>query len=737
MIKVRRVMDKELRILILDDVPADAELEEHELRKAGLVFTSKVVDTKEAFLEELDEFVPDIILSDYDLPTFDGLAALRIAKKKCPDVPFILVTWKLGEEFAIKTLKKGATDYVLKDNLQRLVIAVKRALEETKLITERKLAEARLKQSEEKFRSLAEQFPNMIFINYKGRVVYANKKCEEVMGYTTDEFYTERFDFRSLIAPEYLDQVSSSFQKHMQGYEVLPYEYVLLTKDGKRIEVIITTKLIDYENGKAILGIITEITERKQAEKLMGDALAFNKTIFEASPIGIITYKASGQCVSANESIAKMVGATVDQLLKQNFYHLESWKKSGMLELAEEVLATGMKKTEDVRLISTFGKDVWFVCRFVPFQYGDEPHLLALFTDITQRKESEQVLKETEQKLRNIVEHSNELYYIHDTNQVLSYVSPQSLQVLGYTPDEIMIEWTNLVTDNPINEKGIEITEKALKTGEKQPPYLLELYKKDRSKVLLEIDESPLKDGQGNVIGIAGAARDVTEQKKAEHALRASEAELHDNYFIQSAINMILSESLKNIPLDEILQKALNMILAIPWIAFESMGSISLVADDADILVMKAQSNLPESLKELCAQVPFEKCLCGKAAQSQKIEFADHIDERHEICYEGMHPHGHYSVPILFSGKTLGVLNIYLKEGHIRDKKEEEFLQTVADTLAGIIVRKKAEDRIEYLAYYDGLTGLPNRNLFIDRLTQGIARAEYSKKTCCSFNHGY
>jgi CheY-like chemotaxis protein len=114
-------MDKELRILILEDVPADAELEEHELRKSGLVFTSKIVNTREAFLKELDGFFPDIILSDYDLPSFDGLAALRIAKEKRPDVPLVLVTGKLGEEFAIEKLKEGVTDYVLKGNYRNIL----------------------------------------------------------------------------------------------------------------------------------------------------------------------------------------------------------------------------------------------------------------------------------------------------------------------------------------------------------------------------------------------------------------------------------------------------------------------------------------------------------------------------------------------------------------------------------------------------------------------------------------
>src|SRR4030042_1019793 len=140
-----------------------------------------------------------------------------------------------------------------------------------------------------------------------------------------------------------------------------------------------------------------------------------------------------------------------------------------------------------------------------------------------QYKPTKQSLNESEQKLRNIIEHSNELFYIHDIHHKLNYVSPQSLQILGYTPDEMITEWTNLITKNPINKTGVEITEKALKTGKKQKPYILELYKKDGTKVLLEIDESPYKDTEGKVIGIIGAARDITEQKKAEEALKKSE----------------------------------------------------------------------------------------------------------------------------------------------------------------------------------------------------------------------
>ena len=177
------------------------------------------------------------------------------------------------------------------------------------------------------------------------------------------------------------------------------------------------------------------------------------------------------------------------------------------------------------------------------------------------------------------------------------------------------------------------------------------------------------------------------------------------------------------------LQKALNMILALPWLSVQSSGSIHLVEDSSEVLVLKARYNLPEQLIHSCTRVPFGKCLCGIAAKTKKILFADHIDERHEICQEGMLPHGHYIVPILYRERTLGVINLYLNAGHIRNQREEEFLLAVADTLAGILIRKQAEDKIQYLAYYDELTGLPNRSLFLDRLSyQGIARAEHGRK---------
>ncbi len=134
-------------------------------------------------------------------------------------------------------------------------------------ITERRQAEEALQESEEKFRGLAEQSPNMIFINQKGRVIYANKKCEEIMGYSRKEFYSEKFDFMDIIAPDSRKLIKDNFKKHLKGKEVPPYEYKLLTKDGREIVGIDTTKLIDIKGERAVLGIITDITEQVRSRE--------------------------------------------------------------------------------------------------------------------------------------------------------------------------------------------------------------------------------------------------------------------------------------------------------------------------------------------------------------------------------------------------------------------------------------------------------------------------------------
>ena len=149
------MLKKEIHILMLEDNPTDSELAGHTLRRGGVKFTATRVETEHDFICELDKNPPDLILSDYALPGFDGYAALDIAKKRAPHIPFIFVTGTMGEEVAIETLKSGATDYVLKHRLARLVPSVHRALREATERDERRRAQEQLRESHEQLRALS------------------------------------------------------------------------------------------------------------------------------------------------------------------------------------------------------------------------------------------------------------------------------------------------------------------------------------------------------------------------------------------------------------------------------------------------------------------------------------------------------------------------------------------------------------------------------------------------------
>ncbi len=145
-------MKTPLRLLHLEDDPADTELVDATLTEAGLACTAKRVDTRSAFLAALQDGAIDLILADYSIPGFDGMSALALARQQAPDIPFLFVSATIGEELAIDAMHQGATDYVLKQRLGRLVPSVQRALRERDDRLERKRAEEALIQSEKQFR---------------------------------------------------------------------------------------------------------------------------------------------------------------------------------------------------------------------------------------------------------------------------------------------------------------------------------------------------------------------------------------------------------------------------------------------------------------------------------------------------------------------------------------------------------------------------------------------------------
>ncbi|MBF0184322.1 MAG: GAF domain-containing protein [Magnetococcales bacterium] len=157
------------------------------------------------------------------------------------------------------------------------------------------------------------------------------------------------------------------------------------------------------------------------------------------------------------------------------------------------------------------------------------------------------------------------------------------------------------------------------------------------------------------------------------------------------AISALLETGMASLSLEAQLHAALEIILAVPWLSLEYKGSIFLMEEGGEHLVMAAQRGLSEQLLSRCAQVPMGYCLCGRAAQQQETLFAAHVDEQHQVRLPDMQPHGHYCVPILLCDRLVGVLNLYVPDGYQRNPEEEAFLTTISYTLANLIERRVAE----------------------------------------------
>jgi len=189
-----------------------------------------------------------------------------------------------------------------------------------KAYQEIKKSEEVLRQSEEQFRCLADESPNMIFINKQGRIIYANKKCEELMGYSREELYAEDFDFFSLVAPETRKLVYESFQRHLQGEEVESFEYAVVTKHGRRIEVMITTKLISCGNESAILGVVTDITKRKRAEDLLRRERDRAQKYLDIAGVIIVAIDADRKVTLINKKGCEILGYNESEIIGKNWF---------------------------------------------------------------------------------------------------------------------------------------------------------------------------------------------------------------------------------------------------------------------------------------------------------------------------------------------------------------------------------------------------------------------------------
>ncbi len=388
------------KILFVEDILTDAELIWREIEKDDIIFEKKLVDNEQDFVFAISDFTPDLIISDYTLPQFDGLSALTIKNTLSPGIPFILVTGSVNEETAVKLMKAGADDYVIKENLSRLGEAIRSAIlkKDSQRVKEKALNA--LRESEERFRLAVENSPVPVMIHdEEGKVLMLSKGWTSFSGYSLNDIPTvadwtrAAFNTHDCSEKAFYDQLININETKDIG------EWALNTKNGDtRIWDFHVTPLGRVSEGKRVFQSLgTDVTESRKMQKKLIESEAYYRTLIDISPDGIITTDLKGKITYS--SIKSWVIFDIPDGMSPNGTIITDWvmpeeKQKVRVRFAGLVSGTAVNETKEYYLKKFQGKPFWAELSSSPLsdRDGNMSGLLIVCRDISERKEFEKEL---------------------------------------------------------------------------------------------------------------------------------------------------------------------------------------------------------------------------------------------------------------------------------------------------------------------------------------------------------
>ena len=384
-----------LRILILEDVPMDAELVEYELSRASVDFDARRVDTRDAFEQQLAEFRPDVILSDYTLPRFDGMAALSVARERAPDIPFLIVTGSVNEETAVGCMKAGATDYLLKSNLARIGPAIEGALARVRSRTEKSRAEEALQRSEANLRAIFNNsLQAFVLVDRDGRIKALNRTAEEwgslILGRRVGE--GERIE-------EFIPDAIEAFRDALAG-EARTTERCIRGRDGVERWFETTHAPVVDERGQ-VIGVCLnarDVSERKQAEQALRDSEARYRDLFDNASDLVCMTSPAGEFRYVNRAWQEVIGFTDAELAGRRFHDVvHAGSRERYDELQARALAGETLTQAELTLVTSEGIPVTVEGSISATSLDGRPVMLrGIYRDITERKRIEDQLRRAE-----------------------------------------------------------------------------------------------------------------------------------------------------------------------------------------------------------------------------------------------------------------------------------------------------------------------------------------------------
>lgn len=599
-----------IRILHLEDDPRDAELIRRKLEAEGLACDIMWVNARSAFETALEQQPFDLVFADYNLPDYDGISALQQVSEKQPEVPVIVISGTLGEEEAVECLKTGATDYVLKQRLQRLGAAVMRALREAEQRQKRRETEAALRDSEERFRATFEQAAvGMALRDIDPRRPHwlrVNQKLCDILGYTKEELL--QLTSVDITPPEERGLAVDYNNKMLRG-EIASYsrEKRYMRKDGSLIWVNLSVTAVRGPDGSPthVISVIQDITDMKRAAEEVSRQRAFLRQVIDLDRNFIFAKDRQGRFVLVNQAVAEAYGTSVEDL-------------------------TGKTDAD----------------------FNPDPEEVAHF-----RRDDLEVMDRLQEK---------------------------------FIPEE-------KITDASGRVRWLQTVKRAI----------------------------PGPDGKAHMV--LGVAADITQRKQQEARI----SRLSRIHALLSGINaLIVRVPDRRQLLDEACEIAVRAGgFRMAWIGFVDPQTLDVVP--------AAKAGHEEGYLDIIRpsvnpDVPGGQGITGRAMRDRQAVVMENFTRDLKVVSPAeAHRRGYraaIALPLVAEEQVIGAMNFYAGEPGVFDAEEIRLLSELAGDVAFALEYLDKKNRLNHLAYYDGLTGLPNRALFSDRVAQRVSAARHDRK---------
>ena len=525
-------MGKPLQVLMIADSENNARLIIQTLANGGYDPEYKRVETVQAMQDVLRDKPWDIILCDCQLSTFNGLKAIALVSELQADVPLIVVSGAVGEETVAECMRSGALDFILKDNLSRLVPAIDRELAEVKLRIERRQAEQTILESEEKYRLLVENSDEVILIAQEGVLKFINRASVKMFGSSYERMTST--PFIEFVHPDDRELVMSYHLRRLRG-EAAPSRYVfrVIALTGIMRWAEIHTTVVSWAGKPATLNFITDITRRKQAEEKLQKSEGKYRSILNNIEEGYYETGLGGNFTFFNDSLCRIWGYPREEMPDLGYRkYLDQRNEQKLLEVFNKIYTTGVSARYNYQLIRKDGvrRCIEASASLIKDSTGRPTGFRGFVHDVTERREMEEAIRQSEEKYRSIIEQMADGYFEVDLRGVFTFVNDAQCGSLGYSREEMIGMHDRRYVVKEKREALYKLFGRIYDTGIPAKSYDLELVKKDGTKAYQAISTSLIRNAEGKPVGFRGISRDVTERKTAEIQLRNYADEISDLY---------------------------------------------------------------------------------------------------------------------------------------------------------------------------------------------------------------